>query len=87
MHYHSPLQNAFALTVQKTQGSTLSHTTVSIDHNMFAAGQIYVAMSRATSWDSIYLLSFDTECLKIDEDVVKEYKRLNELNKKGLQKK
>jgi hypothetical protein len=44
-----PLQNAFALTVHKTQGLTLPHTTVSLDEQMFANGQTYVAMSRAKS--------------------------------------
>src|SRR6266511_3975236 len=42
---------------------------------------------RATSWYSIDLLSFDLECMKIDRDIMKEYKRLNELNRKGIQKK
>ena len=44
-----PLQNAFALTVHKTQGLTLPHITLTIDQNMFAPGQIYVAMNRAPS--------------------------------------
>ena len=44
-----PLQNAFALTVHKTQGLTLPHITLNVDENMFAEGQVYVAMSRATS--------------------------------------
>ena len=43
--YQLPLQNAFALTVHKTQGLTLPRATLTIDHNMFAPGQIYVAMS------------------------------------------
>ena len=31
-----PLQNAFSLTVHKTQGLTLPHITISIDENIFA---------------------------------------------------
>ncbi|RIA93764.1 hypothetical protein C1645_818950 [Glomus cerebriforme] len=34
-----PLQNAFALTVHKTQGLTLPHATVLLDIQMFANGQ------------------------------------------------
>ena len=42
-----PIQNAFALTVHKTQGLTLPHITVSLDSQMFATGQSYVAISHA----------------------------------------
>ena len=44
-----PLQNAFALTVHKTQGLTLPHNTISLDTLMFANGQAYITMSRETS--------------------------------------
>jgi len=47
--YQFPLQNSFALTVHKTQGLTLPKITVSVDQDMFAPGQAYVAMSRAPS--------------------------------------
>src|SRR5688572_32493054 len=40
--YQFPLQNAFALTVHKTQGLTLPCATLTIDHNMFSPGQIDV---------------------------------------------
>ena len=38
-----PPQNAFSLTVHKTQGSMLPHVTLSINENMFAEGQACVA--------------------------------------------
>jgi ATP-dependent exoDNAse (exonuclease V) alpha subunit len=79
-----PVQNAFALTVHKTQGLTLPHSTLTIDENMFAAGQIYVAMSRAPSWNSVDILSFDFGSLKVDERVIEEYRRLNHLSQMGL---
>ena len=79
-----PIQNAFALTVHKTQGFALPRSTVSIDDDMFAPGQIYVAMSRAPSWNSINILSFDFDCIKVDRHVISEYRRLNLLNQKGL---
>ncbi|CAI2189744.1 18115_t:CDS:1, partial [Funneliformis geosporum] len=37
-----PLQNTFALTVHKTQGITIPHTTLTIDENMFAPGWLLV---------------------------------------------
>ncbi|CAG8432953.1 9871_t:CDS:2 [Diversispora eburnea] len=44
-----PLQNAFVLTSDKVQGLTLLQVTTSIDEFLFAEGQAYIAMSRATS--------------------------------------
>jgi ATP-dependent exoDNAse (exonuclease V) alpha subunit len=82
--YQFPLQNAFALTVHKTQGITLPHATVNIDENMFAPGQAYVAMSRAPSWNQLDIHSFDNNSIKIDKDVIAEYRRLNLISQNGL---
>ena len=66
-----PLQNAFALTVHKTQGLTLPHVTLSVDENMFAEGQAYVAMSRATSLEKLRIVSFDCSRLKVPRKSIK----------------
>ena len=79
-----PLQNAFALTVHKTQGLTLPHSTVSIGENMFTPGQVYVAMSRVPSWDSLGILDFDFSNIKTDQSVIQEYARLKNVNQRGL---
>ena len=79
-----PLQNAFALTVHKTQGLTLPHVTLSVDENMFAEGQAYVAMSRATSLDKLRIMSFDCSWLKVPRAALEEYKRLEIVNRNGL---
>ena len=68
-----PLQNAFALTVHKTQGLTLPHATISLDTSMFANGQAYVAMSRATSWQNLDIIYFDLNSIKADKKMIKEY--------------
>ena len=44
-----PLQNTFALTAHKVQGLTLPHVSTNVDETIFAEGQVYVAMSCATS--------------------------------------
>jgi DNA replication protein DnaC len=80
-----PLQNAFALTVHKTQGLTLPHTTISLDTSMFADGQAYVAMSRATSWQNLDITYFDLISIKTDKKMIKEYERLLEINRTKLQ--
>src|ERR1700733_7844512 len=58
---------AFALTVHKTQGLTLPHTTVSLDSQMFATGQSYVAISRVKTWDALNLTALDRNSIKTDE--------------------
>jgi len=81
-----PLQNAFALTVHKTQGLTLPHATISLDTSMFANGQAYVAMSRATSWQNLDITHFDITSIKADKEVIKEYERLLKQNRIIMQK-
>jgi len=80
-----PIQNAFALTVHKTQGLTLPHATISFDTSMFANGQAYVAMSRATSWENLDITYFDLISIKTDKKMIKEYERLVEINRTKLQ--
>jgi hypothetical protein len=74
-----PLQNAFALTVHKTQGLTLPHITLSLDETIFAKGQAYVAMSRASSWNKLKITSFDISSIKADKYALKEYQRLQKI--------
>ncbi len=73
-----PLQNAFALTVHKTQGLTLPHATVSLDEQMFANGQSYVAMSRAKSWQNLEIRSFNQDAIRVDNEMLQELNRLQE---------
>ncbi len=79
-----PLQNAFALTVHKTQGLTLPHITLSLDESIFAKGQAYVAMSQVPSWDKLQITSFDINSIKSDKYVLKEYERLEKLYNKKI---
>ena len=73
-----PLQNAFALTVHKTQGLTLPHATVSLDEQMFANGQAYVAMSRAKSWQNLEIRSFNQNAIRVDNEMLLELNRLQQ---------
>jgi len=74
--YQFPLQNAFALTVHKTQGLTLPEISASLDQQIFAAGQAYVALSRCTDWSKIHIASFHPSAFITDMSMVEEYKRL-----------
>lgn len=50
-----PLRLAWAVTIHKAQGKTLDEALIDLGPRVFAAGQTYVAFSRLTSLDGLYL--------------------------------
>lgn len=50
-----PVALGWAITIHKSQGLTLEHLTLDLGGGTFAAGQLYVALSRAKSIDGITL--------------------------------
>ena len=76
IRHQFPMQNAFALTVHKTQGLTLPAICLKLDETMFACGQAYVGVSRAKRWEDITISSLTIDTFRVDSDVVAEYNRL-----------
>lgn len=50
-----PFRLAWAVTIHKSQGKTFDHVIVDIGRGTFATGQLYVALSRCTSFDGLHL--------------------------------
>lgn len=50
-----PFRLAWAITIHKSQGKTFENVAIDIGRGTFAAGQIYVALSRCTSFEGITL--------------------------------
>ncbi|XP_058790183.1 ATP-dependent DNA helicase PIF1-like [Phymastichus coffea] len=48
-----PIRLAFAITINKSQGQTLAKIRIDLRRDVFNRGQLYVAMSRVRSWDSL----------------------------------
>jgi len=44
---------AFAMTINKSQGQTFEKVVVDLRKDVFNHGQLYVALSRVRSWDSL----------------------------------
>ncbi len=50
-----PFRLAWAVTIHKSQGKTFSQVVIDIDRGTFASGQMYVALSRCTTFEGIVL--------------------------------
>jgi ATP-dependent DNA helicase PIF1 len=70
-----PLCMAWALTIHKTQGATLSQIEVDIGSTIFEYGQTYVALSRVKSLEGLYLNDFDPLKIKANPKVKEFYSR------------
>ena len=75
-----PLILAWALTIHKSQGSTLDAAEIDVGKEVFACGQTYVALSRVKSLDGLYLTSFDVSRIQIDKKVRNYYESLSKYN-------
>jgi hypothetical protein len=65
-----PLRLAWAITIHKSQGLTFEKAIIDVGH-AFAAGQVYVALSRCTSLEGIVLHSkVHPGAIKTDEQVL-----------------
>jgi ATP-dependent exoDNAse (exonuclease V) alpha subunit len=50
-----PLKLAWAVTIHKSQGKTFDRVVLDIGNGTFSPGQLYVALSRCTSFEGIVL--------------------------------
>lgn len=50
-----PLKLSWAVTIHKSQGKTFDNVIIDMENGSFAPGQLYVALSRCTSFDGIAL--------------------------------
>lgn len=65
-----PIRLAWAITIHKSQGLTFDRVVIDAGH-AFAAGQVYVALSRCTSLDGIVLFSRITaDSIRTDEGAI-----------------
>jgi ATP-dependent DNA helicase PIF1 len=68
-----PLCLAWAITIHKIQGATLTMAEMDIGQSVFEYGQTYVALSRIKSLDGLYLSAFHAQKIKTNPKVIEFY--------------
>jgi ATP-dependent DNA helicase PIF1 len=68
-----PLRLAWAVTIHKSQGSTLDCALIDIGESTFEYGQAYVALSRVRDLESLYIHDFDPKAVRAHPLVLKEF--------------
>jgi ATP-dependent DNA helicase PIF1 len=71
-----PLVLAWATTIHKSQGLTLSHAEMDLGNQVFEYGQAYVALSRVKSLEGLYLTALNPNKIKAHPRVIEFYTRI-----------
>lgn len=75
-----PFRLAWAVTIHKSQGKTFDNVTIDIGRGAFAAGQLYVALSRCTSFEGLSLTRPVSK-----QNVMTDYRIFDFMSQYGLQ--
>jgi ATP-dependent DNA helicase PIF1 len=74
-----PLCLAWALTIHKIQGATLTLAEMDLGNSVFEFGQTYVALSRIRNLEGLYLSAFQPKRIKANPLVKDFYRNIPEL--------
>ena len=79
-----PIKLAYAMTTHRAQGATLDYANLDLT-DVFSKNMGYVALSRVTSLDGLYLKGYNTKALQIDDVVIDKDIEFQERSKKSLE--
>jgi len=73
-----PLILAWAITIHKSQGATLDKARMNLGNDVFAEGQMYVALSRVKTLEGIYLTGFNPRRIRANKEAISFYEQFYE---------
>jgi ATP-dependent exoDNAse (exonuclease V) alpha subunit len=68
-----PLKLAYAMSIHKSQGSSIDYLEIDLGEDIFIAGQLYTALSRATNINNIKIINLSKKSFMKNEEVQKFY--------------
>ena len=71
-----PICLAWAITIHKSQGLSLSSVMIDLGTSIHEKGMVYVALSRARKLENVFLIDFDPSKIECKTEAVEEYNRL-----------
>ena len=80
-----PLILAWAITIHKSQGSSMDVADIDIGQDIFENGQSYVALSRVKSLGGLYLSGYNGNKIFVHKRAIEFYERLREYHKRKFE--
>lgn len=71
-----PLKLAYAISIHKSQGASIDNLEIDLGDDIFIAGQLYTALSRATNINNLKLINFSKSSLIKNKKIKNFYKNL-----------
>lgn len=79
-----PITLAYGITIHKSQSLSLDCCLMDLGNSIFCEGQTYVALSRVTSLNGLYLVNYDPSKVLVNAKAIYEYNRLRRLYRPDL---
>ena len=71
-----PLKLAYALSIHKSQGSSINYLEIDLGNDIFISGQLYTALSRATNINNIRIINLSKNSFIKNEKIKKFYESI-----------
>jgi ATP-dependent DNA helicase PIF1 len=70
-----PLKLAYAISIHKSQGSSIDCLEIDLGEDIFVSGQTYTALSRATNINNIKIINLDKSSFFVNKKIIDFYKK------------